>query len=228
MVRLSLPLATLAFFIASTSALPFIPRQSCATGFHIIVARGSNEAPGEGKPGQVATLIKNAVPGSDSVAVDYPAAICCADLYPESVADGITDTINKIHSYVAACPDARIVLVGFSQGGNVMTDALAGGVSKPDPLAEAYRKNIAGVVVFGDPSYSEGQSFDVGTSTRDGIFTRSDNGDSLALLNTYAAVLRSYCDEGDPFCASGVDEDVHSNEVPNHAQEAADFIVSLA
>ncbi|KAF2816688.1 cutinase [Mytilinidion resinicola] len=227
MVHLSLPLATAAL-VAFTSALPLHPRQSCATGFHIIVARGSNEAPGEGRSGQVATLIENMVPGSDSVAVDYPAAICCADLYPESVADGITDTINKTHSYVATCPHARIVLVGYSQGGNVMTDVLAGGVAKPGPLEEAYRKNIAGVVVFGDPTYSTGQSYDVGTSTKNGIFTRSGDVYSLALLNTYAAVLRSYCDDGDPFCASGLDDDVHSNEVPNHAQEAADFIASLA
>jgi hypothetical protein len=93
---------------------------------------------------------------------------------------------------------------------------------------QAYETTVAGVVVFGDPSFSEGQSFNVGTSTQDGIFTRSDNGDSLALLNTYAAILRSYCDEGDPFCARGTDGDVHSNEVLKYAQQAADFIISLA
>ncbi|KAF1985011.1 carbohydrate esterase family 5 protein [Aulographum hederae CBS 113979] len=226
MVRLA---AVAALSLAAiTSAAPLAARQSCASGFHIIVARGSNEDPGEGKAGQVATLIENSVPGSDSVAVDYPAAICCDDLYPGSVSDGIDNTISQIESYVASCPSARIVLVGYSQGGNVMTDVLAGGVLKPDPIGEQYRGNIAGVVVFGDPSFTAGQSFDVGSSTDDGIFARSEGGDSLALLNTYAGVLRSYCDDGDPFCASGTDEDVHSNEVPNHAQQAANFIISLA
>ena len=87
---------------------------------------------------------------------------------------------------------------------------------------------VSGVAVFGDPSFTADQSFDAGSSTKDGIFAREEGGDSLALLNTYASVIRSYCDEHDPFCASGDDESVHSNEVPNHAQAATDFIVSLA
>lgn len=128
---------------ALTAAAPVSTRQSCASGFYIIVARGSNEAPGEGKPGQVADLIEQMVPGSYSVAVDYPATIIDDDgSYPESVTDGINDTEDKIKSYVAACGSgSRIVLVGYSQGGNVMTDVLAGGVLKPDPIGEQYRQN---------------------------------------------------------------------------------------
>lgn len=48
----------------------------------------------------------------------------------------------------------------------------------------------------------------------------------MAKLNSYASVLASYCDKGDPFCADGFNESVHSNEVPNHAQAATDFIVA--
>lgn len=87
---------------------------------------------------------------------------------------------------------------------------------------------VAAVVVFGDPSFTASQSFDRGTSTEDGVFARSEDGDSLALLNTYASVLRSYCDENDTFCASGDSLDVHYAEVANHAQEAANFVASLA
>lgn len=124
-------------------AAPLSTRQSCASGFYNIVARGSNEAPGEGKPGEVADLIEQMVPGSYSVAVDYPATIIDdSGSYPESVTDGINDTEDKIKSYVATCGSgSRIVLVGYSQGGNVMTDVLAGGVLKPDPVAEQYRNN---------------------------------------------------------------------------------------
>ncbi|KAK4495452.1 hypothetical protein PRZ48_013783 [Zasmidium cellare] len=223
-VTLTLGLAALSM------AAPLSTRQSCASGFYIIVARGSNEAPGEGKPGQVADLIEQMVPGSYSVAVDYPATIIADDSsYPSSVTDGINDTENKIKSYVAACgSDSRIVLVGYSQGGNVMTDVLAGGVDKPAPIGEQYRQNIAATVVFGDPSFTASQSFDRGTSTKDGIFARRENGASLALLNTYAGVLRSYCDEHDTFCASGDSLDVHYAEVSTHAQEAANFVASLA
>lgn len=128
---------------AVSLAAPLQPRQAptCVSGVYIIVARGSNEDPGEGAPGVVATLIKNAIPDSASVAVDYPASIISTSdpLYPKSVSDGITDTINKIHAYVDACgSSSRIVLLGYSQGGNVMTDVLAGGVFKPDPIESSY------------------------------------------------------------------------------------------
>lgn len=135
-------LLTAAAAVAVVSAAPLSSRASCATGVHMIVARGSGEAAGEGRLSQVVSLIQAAVPGSDSIAVDYPAVIISDDsIYPISVADGITDTINKIHSYVATCgASSRIVLLGYSQGGNVMTDALAGGVLKPSPLEDSYHQ----------------------------------------------------------------------------------------
>ncbi|KAF7195100.1 Acetylxylan esterase 2 [Pseudocercospora fuligena] len=230
----------------SATAAPLTPRATCYSGFYIIVARGSNEAAGEGKPGEVATMIEARVPNSASVAVKYPATIIDnSGSYPASVTDGINDTKTKIQNYVAACgASSRIVLLGYSQGGNVMTDVLAGGVDKPAPLAEKYRKNsespdfvgvleltmslVRGVAVFGDPTFTAGQSFDAGTSTKDGIFARRQNGSSLALLNTYASVVKSYCDANDEFCASGNSLDVHYAEVDKYAQAATDFIVSKA
>lgn len=50
----------------------------------------------------------------------------------------------------------------------------------------------------------------------------------MAMLNTYAGVLRSYCDENDTFCASGDSLDVHYAEVGKYAQDAANFVASLA
>ena len=50
-----------------------------------------------------------------------------------------------------------------------MTDVLAGGVDKPTPISAAYAKYITAVAVFGDPSFTHGQSFDVGTATTDGV-----------------------------------------------------------
>lgn len=130
-------LATLA---SIATAIPILHRNTCYSGLYMIVARGSDEAAGEGKPGVVADLIAAQVPNSGSVAVDYPATIISSDsAYPESVTDGINDTLDKIWSYVSSCgDDSRIVLVGYSQGANVMTDVLAGGVDKPAPLNSTY------------------------------------------------------------------------------------------
>ena len=138
MVAARLTLASLAL-AAISHAAPLEPRQStCYSGVYMIVGRGSEEDPGEGKPGAVADAVASQIPNSASVAVDYPASI--ADpVYPESVSDGVSDTISKVQSYVDACGSAsRIALIGYSQGGNVMTDALAGGVDKPTPLSTSY------------------------------------------------------------------------------------------
>lgn len=133
-LRQALPLA----LVGLAAAAPLAPRVTCYSGVYMIVARGTTEDPGEGKPQQVSDLVEAAIPGSFSVAVDYPATALDPP-YPVSVGDGITDTINKIHEYVDACgSDSRIVLIGYSQGGNVMTDVLAGGVAKPDVLEAEY------------------------------------------------------------------------------------------
>ncbi|KAI0400210.1 carbohydrate esterase family 5 protein [Xylaria palmicola] len=200
---------------------------TCVSGVYMIAARGSEEDPGEGPLSMVTDMVKALVPGSASVAVDYPAAIYDDGTYPVSVYKGITDAIKKIRAYVDTCgASSKVVLLGFSQGGNVMTDALAGGVLKPDPIDDKYRSSIRAVVSFGDPTYTKGQSFDVGTATKNGIFSRG--GDSLELLNTYAGVLQMYCSLHDTICATGDSLAVHSAEVATFAAQAAQFIVSKA
>ncbi|KAK4505128.1 hypothetical protein PRZ48_003091 [Zasmidium cellare] len=213
---------------ALSAAAPLITRQiTCASGLYIIVARGSNQPAGEGSPGEVGNMIEALVADSYSVAVNYPAVIIdLDDNYFSSVIEGIEDTKAKIQDYVAACgASSRIALLGYSQGGNVVTDTLAGGTGKPDPIGEEYRQNIIGAAVFGDPRFNAGQPVSAGTSTTDGIFARDS---SLAALNTWSNVLRSYCDEGDPFCSSDFDLNVHFAVVEKYAQAATDFIVGLA
>ncbi|KAI0906241.1 putative acetylxylan esterase 2 precursor [Ustulina deusta] len=215
---------------AMAAAYPLTQSQSavtCVSGLYMIAARGSTEAPGEGPLVQITNAVKARVPNSASVAVDYPASIYDDGTYPVSVYEGISDTISKVHDYVAACgSSSKIVLLGFSQGGNVMTDALAGGVLKPDPLTSAYTKYIRAVVTFGDPTFTVGQGFDVGNATKSGIFSRG--GDSLNLLKTFSSVLRMYCMVHDTICATGDSLDVHSAEVPTFASAATNFIVSKA
>ncbi|KAK4631296.1 Acetylxylan esterase 2 [Fulvia fulva] len=213
---------------ATAAAAPLVPRQiTCAEGLYIIVARGSNQPVGEGSVGPVGDMIEARIPGSYSVAVDYPAVIIGdGDTYFSSVIDGINDAREKVEAYVAACGSgSRIALVGYSQGGQVMTDLLAGGTGKPAPLAEQYRQNIVGAAVFGDPRFNAGQAISAGQSTSNGIFARIS---SRARLNTYSNVLRSYCDEGDPFCSSDFNLAVHFAVVEKYAQAATDFIVGVA
>ncbi|KAH8655392.1 putative acetylxylan esterase 2 precursor [Xylariales sp. PMI_506] len=207
-------------------AVPFSlkPRTTCYSGVYVIGVRGTDEDAGFGSTASVVNGVLSAIPNSGSVALDYPAS-WLDPLYWDSVTDGINALITLVQDYANSCT-GKIVLVGFSQGGNVITDALAGGTDKPDPLTASYIEHISAVTVFGDPTFTHGQSFDKGTDTSsDGIFVRG--GSSLALLNTYASKIQSYCDTGDVYCASGDDSDAHSEEVPTWGADAIDFIVGL-
>jgi hypothetical protein len=189
MLRISHLLVALAALVSNVVFVVAAPVQrqvTCYSGVYMIIARGSNEDPGEGRPSIVADLVAAAIPGSGRVAVDYPATIT-GPLYPTSVTEGINDAIEKITSYVDACGDgAKIALLGYSQGGNVMTNVLAGGVAKPDPISPAIAAHsefdsmlhfmyqmlipsVSAVTVFGDPTFSVDQTFNVGTSTQDGV-----------------------------------------------------------
>lgn len=85
---------------------------SCASGVHIIVARASNEPPGEGIIGPVASMVEARIPGSDSEAIVYPALLLP---YMPSEDTGTTAMLSAISSYVGRCPSTMIVLMGYSQ-----------------------------------------------------------------------------------------------------------------
>ena len=122
--------------IVSAAPLGLGRRVTCYSGVYVIGARGTSEDAGYGSVASVVSSIIAAIPGSGGVALDYPAS-WLDPLYPESVTDGINSLISLVENYVNGC-GGKIVLVGFSQGGNVITDALAGGVNKPIPLSANY------------------------------------------------------------------------------------------
>jgi predicted esterase len=122
--------------LVSSAPLSILPRATCYSGVYIIGARGSDEDPGYGSVASVVSGVLDAIPNSGAIALDYPASII-DPLYPESVTDGINTMISLIQNYVDSC-GGNIVLVGFSQGGNVVTDTLAGGVDKPTPISPNY------------------------------------------------------------------------------------------
>ncbi len=129
---LVLALATL----GSAAPAALVSRQTCYSGVYVIGARGTDEDAGFGSVPSVVRSVVAAIPGSGSVALDYPAS-WLDPLYPDSVTDGVNALISLVKTYVDSC-GGKVVLVGFSQGGNVITDALAGGVDKPTPLAASY------------------------------------------------------------------------------------------
>lgn len=152
-------LSFLALFLAITTAspLPTEPERrqaiTCSRGVHIIHARGSTQTYEASSVNPVVNRILAGVPGSTAEQVQFPATIIADDsFYSTSVRAGIVDTIDKIERYVDACGDSsRIVLLGYSQGGNVVTSALAGGLVKWLPLNPKYRGKSTLDVTFDAP-----------------------------------------------------------------------------
>jgi Cutinase len=88
-----------------------------------------------------------------SEAVVYPAApvpgwdlINATHNYDGSVLAGVVNAQNIIQRQAAACPDQKFVLVGYSQGADVIGQTIA--------LVPDLRPRIASVALFGDPQFN--------------------------------------------------------------------------
>ncbi|KAK1765955.1 cutinase-domain-containing protein [Phialemonium atrogriseum] len=207
---------------APATTAPTASDAPCATGLHLIVARGSSEQPGEGRIGVVAGNVTERVPGSTVEAVEYPATLTD---YLESEGDGVAAMAALIAAYVGRCPDSRIALLGYSQGGQVAMDVVCGtseeSFNATADLSPDFKDNLVAVVTFGDPSHVPGVPWDAGTSKKAGIFPR----ENTSACEPYSDVIRGWCDTGDIYCDSGSERLVHGTYFANYTMDAVDFIV---
>lgn len=152
---------------------------------HIFGARETTAPPGFGSAGPVVDSIAAffasttvfASADADFVAsteaIDYPAI--GDDQYAESVAAGIVAVTNQVVAFAARCPAAKIVLVGYSQGAQIMDDAFCGGpdgesLATAEPTIPAnIIPRIAAVLWFGDPRHVPGLPYNVGNATAGGV-----------------------------------------------------------
>jgi acetylxylan esterase len=193
---------------------------------HVITARGSTEAPGEGSTGALVTRIVNASDQTVSrAAVDYPATLTN---YADSSAEGVSALTTQLTEQVEECPDQKIVLTGFSQGAHVVLDVLGGGGggalgAATPPISSSVASHVTAVATFGDPRHVVDQPSDLGTSTRNGLFPRS--ADQLRTLAGFADRTQAFCDAGDPFCERGLRLVVHSTYLDRHEDDVAEFVL---
>ncbi|KAF8158071.1 carbohydrate esterase family 5 protein [Crassisporium funariophilum] len=217
----------LAASVLSAGAIPTAAPISPCAAVHIIAARASTEAPGAGIIGALVTQVQNSSKQTVStVAVNYPATLTN---YASSSAQGTQATINLLNNQVSACPNQKIVLVGYSQGAQVIGDAVAGGGgavglgAATPPVSASVSNKVVAIVQMGDPRHVPGQSFDRGTSVRAGLFPRAANQQYSATLQPR---IMSFCDFNDPFCDSGLDVEVHLTYLNRDQNTAAQFILT--
>ncbi|KAE8356272.1 acetylxylan esterase precursor [Aspergillus coremiiformis] len=213
----------LLFTILTIAAAP--PPPPCVN-VHLIVARQSNAWPGEGRMKELADSIKRQLPSADSEALQYPAY---GDIwrYRSSVFAGDKAMIAATTTYVSRCPNSTIVLLGYSQGAHIIGDILCGSVIEMgflalNPLDGHMGAKIVAAVSMGDPTYAMGLPYNFGTSKKNGRFPRVNH----TACTKYNSIRRSYCDEGDKFCAAGFRFGVHRKYVAKYKDDATRFVLS--
>lgn len=222
---LAVAAAATGFAGAANAPAVAAPGSGCAA-VAVITARASGEPAGEGITGALVTQIVNTSKQTVSRAsVTYPASL---SNYLSSSAQGTSALKTQLTNQVQACPNQKIVLLGYSQGAQIVLDALGGGGSgilggATAPVAATVSSHVAAVVSFGDPRHVTGQAFDLGTATRNGLFPRSAA--QLQALAAFAGRTQAYCDSGDEFCASGANLQVHLTYLNRYQSAATTFVL---
>ncbi|KAM0290654.1 hypothetical protein ACHAO9_005018 [Fusarium lateritium] len=215
-----------ALFAASTLAQKSSADVECADGLYMIAARGTGEDKGAGVIGRIAQNVAKRVKGSVVEPLDYPASWQDPD-YEESEAAGVKAMTAAVNEYHSSCPDGKIAVFGYSQGGQVASDSFCGGSGGDfptnKPLAQdLVQDSVVAIIIFGDPSHVANISYDQGNSINDGIFERNN---TKLCEDNYSKIIRSYCDTGDVYCDGGNNTATHSGYFSKYGNEVVDFVV---
>ncbi|MEU9265597.1 cutinase family protein [Streptomyces sp. NPDC048251] len=191
-MRIRLCLAALSLVGGAGIATLTAPTASAATcsDIDVVAARGTFE-PGTlglivGDP--VLSALQRKLTGKtlSSYAVNYP-----ADLSLTSAAQGNADLVNHVKAQATACPNQRYILVGYSQGANVVDNSIgisSAGAVVGSPivatLPAAVEPKVAAVLLFGNPIRALGKS----------------------VTGTYQSRTIDFCATGDPVCENGGDD----------------------
>lgn len=92
---------------------------------------------------------------------------------------GIQAVADAVNSFHEQCPDTKIVLVGYSQGGQIIDNAFCGGpddsngyTDSSPAINSSAMDSIAAVIEMGSPRYQSGLDYVVGTCSAGGFSAR--------------------------------------------------------
>ncbi|KAK3290362.1 cutinase [Chaetomium fimeti] len=200
-------------------------RQSCPE-VHVFGARETTAPAGYGTSEGLVNMVKQAYSGATSEAIDYPAcggqSQCGGVSYDQSASQGTSAVVSAVTSFNQRCPDTKIVLIGYSQGGQIMDNALCGGAGATltgEPLAA-----VKAAIFMGDPHNVVGLPYNVGTCQAQGFAARPSG---FQCSPASPDIIQSYCDSPDPYCCTGNDANSHQQYVTKYGQQALTFIQGL-
>ncbi|KAJ7767963.1 catalytic core domain of acetyl xylan esterase [Mycena maculata] len=197
---------------------------------HVFGARETTVPPGYGSTQSVVDNIIAAYPGATSEVISCifrGGMASCGDVsYAESVIEGVAAVASQANAFNSECPDTILVLVGYSQGGQIMDDAYCGGgdtneglTSTAIPISAAAQTKIAAAIFMGDPRYIPGLPYNVGTCDADGFAPRP-----AGFVCPYASNIQSYCDASDPYCCNGDNAATHEGYATEYGAVALAFV----
>ncbi|KIW36239.1 uncharacterized protein PV06_11486 [Exophiala oligosperma] len=215
---------------------------TCAEGLYILCARGSGEpavAPkagtypdNTGSPGVLALQVAQQIKGTIIAGVIYPATDPTATgalnltAYELSENTGAKSIVEEVNQYHSACPDSKIALIGYSQGAQVIQDALCGGTggdfNSDAPLSpDLVEKNVIAIALIADPTHIANTTYDHGTGVHDGVFPRKNT----TVCNQYSGLMGSWCGRGDRYCDSGNNDTIHNLAPLTYDTDVVQFVV---
>ncbi|KAF3912759.1 Cutinase [Dactylellina cionopaga] len=199
----------LSSLLAVSQAIPPPPIDPCkpyCADVYIISCRATLEVVGEGQIGKVAEYVQDAsMQTVERVALEYPAVL---EGYARSAAIGAQALKDLVSKQASQCPQQKIVLLGYSQGAQVVGDAIGGGgfgqmgAECTPGMDEALVDRITAIVLMGDPRHMAAEEYQHGSAgleAGNGVFPRSS--EQIATLKKYKDKISSYCNVKDALCA---------------------------
>lgn len=206
----------------------------------VITVRGSTE-PASGS--LLLTPIADAISRRHTADVriqnlSYPATFQSFDAtYParidlgQSPAIGVHHLVSVLNREAANQPQQRFVLLGWSQGAQVITDTLVArsarfaGQDAPQ-LGPAAEELITAIALFGNPTFTYGESYNAGDFAAgvSGVIPRQ-----LGALEAHAGKIRDYCARGDIAAQNAPDSNVEGHVAYFHngmPEQSVEFVLN--
>ncbi|EXF82041.1 cutinase [Colletotrichum fioriniae PJ7] len=197
---------------------------------HIFGARETTAPPGFGAAAGIVDDLTKANQGATNEAINYPAcggsSDCLGISYADSVKNGTAAVATAVNDFNKKCPKTKIVMLGFSQGAQIMDNAYCGGgdsiegVKDVNVLISNEALGAVKVAIFmGDPRYVAGLPYEVGTCKTQGFAPRPHG-----FQCPNGGNIKSFCDSADPFCCNGNDPVAHLQYPSIYGDQIKQFV----
>lgn len=206
----------------------------------VVTVRGSTEpASGSRLLAPIAHAVSHRYAGEVQIhSLPYPATFeSFTAAYParidlgQSPTIGVHNLVSLLNDEAAGRPQQRTVLLGWSQGAQIITDALVhpaaryAGTDAPD-LDPTAVNQIAAIALFGNPTFTAGEPHNAGEPAPgvSGVIPRQ-----RGVLSPHADIIRDYCAPGDISAQNAPGSDVEGHVAYFHngmPDQAAEFVLS--